>query len=392
MLHVNTVYGINPVGVAIEGTPSRDPGVRVTGIADAAAREVRVRVQSTLGRFGVMGGADVHVRWGDAHTGDRFAAQPWPDAALDLPIALEAARAMGAIEYDGRRMHPYGELGLNGQLRPIRGACCRADHRQIWIPHDNAAEVSAFPRTGAKVVAFRSFGEVLRYLTDGAAGEVVAPKPLDLLNRPQPFDYPRLAEHKPFAALLEIARSSTPRALLVGAPGTGRTVLSRNLARALGPMTEAEMLETTRIRSVAGLVDVPTTSRPFRAPHHTVSVTGLCGGGARPRPGEASLAHCGVLMLDEATEFSRNALASLAVLLARGETTLGSFPACPSAIVATAHPCPCGYLGSANRQCRCSDEAMQRHAARLAWLEETLKLRRLDVGDALSASMLQAMA
>lgn len=375
-MQFNTTRGIHPVPIEIraEATPDRF-GIEIGGLPEAAARETKVRVECALNMAGIRGSAKVLVH---EPNGVKWA----PDAALDLPIALEVARALGAVTLPDD-LDAYGELALNGRLRPVRGLCCRLQRgRRALIPRDNAAEAAAVVEPGDEPVACLWFDEVIGWLQHGTGGQIVAPQRIE----PPPsesVDF-MVGQSAAFERVVATIRHGLPRALLVAPPGVGLTLMARELACELGPLTAEEARDVTRVHSVAGLVDRgPVTRRPFRAPHHTVSVAGLCGGGDKPRPGEVSLAHRGVLLLDDVTEFSERALRVLAHDLNNAEALLdrGSFPAHPAAVIATARPCSCGYRGSKRRACACSPQAIERYEARLDRIHQLLELKRIDLGD-----------
>lgn len=323
----------------------------IRGLPEPVLRETRVRVLSALGT--------------DAHSVDveLDGLPPGGDtSALDLPIAVAIMRALGRPTY-GKQATFIGELGLDGSVKPVRGALVRAESSEACVvPFENAWEAGL---SGKEVFASRSITQT----PEPVSKSMFAPR--------------KPGEPSPFQRLIdEHGRKS--RLLLMGAPGSGKTLLARGIAASLPPLSVDEQLEVARLYGAAGLIGWPppmTAGRPFRAPHHTVSEAGLLGGGQRPRPGEASLAHRGVLMLDELPEFRRSALNDLGHVLSskfsrlyrNGE--LVSFPAEPACVVATANPCPCGYLNHPRRACHCSGEARGRHMLRLQELAELLEVK-----------------
>ena len=373
-MELNTVHGIEPVGIRLTAAPATE--LRIDGMAAAAARELKVRVQSALEACGLPTGAAVWIETPDA-------CRAPVDGALDLPVALEIAAAHGAVQLPPD-LSAYGELGLDGSVRPARGMCCRLRHGpgrgRTFVPEPCAAEVAAFVEEPGDALAFRSLAEVLARLRGGDAGLPIEPvKPVG--SEPESVDEQTLKDER-FHRLVS-ALESAGRALLVGPPGVFKTVMARDAVRAMPRLSGRAVMQLTRIYSTAGLVDErgPVVRRPFRAPHHTVSTAGLVGGGNRPRPGEVSLAHRGVLFLDDVVEFSMESLRSLAQALSVGESVVGNihtsvrFPAAP-AVIATAHPCPCGWAGSPRRACRCDSSRMARYVARLNAVRELLGLTR----------------
>jgi magnesium chelatase family protein len=367
------VYGIDAAPVTIEVDVAFGlPGFTVVGLPDPSVRESRDRIRSAIRNSGfTFPGHRVVVNLAPADV--RKAG-----SSFDLPIALGVLAATGVIERrDVDDVLVLGELSLDGGIQAARGvlpvaAAARARRfKGVLLPEANSRE--------AAIVAGLEFYPV-RSLTE-AVNAINRPVAVALATEPE-GDTTELV-HGDFADVrgqllarraLEIAAAGGHNVLLSGSPGSGKTMMARRTAGILPPLTFDEALEVTAIHSVAGLLPSGRgllRARPFRAPHHTISDIALVGGGSNPRPGEISLAHHGVLFLDEMPEFSRHVLEVLRqpledglVRIARAQRTC-EFPA-RFVLIGAMNPCPCGYLGDERRACRCTPQQIARYESRLS--------------------------
>jgi magnesium chelatase family protein len=360
------------------------PGMHLVGLPDTSVQEARERVRAAIRNSGF----EYPLRRMTVNLAP--AGRRKEGAGFDLAIAVGVLRASGQLRDGMQDVLLLGELALDGALRPISGCLPRVAHAvrhglaDVVVPAENAAEASAVE--GVRARAARSLREVVAHL-DGSGtlpssphatmtqpASSASPATLSDASAEVGLDFAEIAGQESAKRALEIAAAGGHNVLLIGPPGTGKTLLARALAGILPAFTPAERFEASVIHSVAGLLSAEgplVARRPFRAPHHTLSGVALVGGASPPRPGEVSLAHRGALFLDELPEFPLTALEALREPLEEGRVTISragasaTYPA-RAVLVAAMNPCPCGFHGDPDRECRCLPEQVARYRGRIS--------------------------